>query len=347
MTKNEEEAEDLKYRLQQATGLKFTIEKSSNGSMPFLDVLVTQAADKFNTQVYTKPTNPGLCLNGRSECPQKYKDSTIGAYIRRALTHSSTWEQVHQEIERITQVLNRNGFNVEDISRQTKRIIDKWYNNKQEEKEKKEEIKIYYKAFFSTAYKEDERIMKEIIKRNIKPIDDNKQVKLIIYYKTKKTSQLLLRNSPQAKTEELQKSHVVYRFTCNKGNCEVLPSTYIGMTTTRLSRRLTFHLTSGAPRKHLQEKHGRKITRKILEENTTIITSCQDTRRLSILEALHIKKTNPALNIQQYDLQALPSLRTFTVTADAKVVDVASQSEVTADAEVVDVASQSEARGGV
>ena len=235
-------------------------------------------------------------------------DSTTGAYIRRALTHSNTWKQVHEEIERSTQVLINNGFSEKDINRLTK-IIDSWYNSKQKD-EKKEEIKIFYKATFSTAYEEEEeRVIRQIVKRNIKPSDPDKQLKLIIFYKTKKTSHLLLKNNPHNEKESLQKSHVIYRFTCNQGNCEVLPSTYIGMTTTRLSRRLTCHLTSGAPKTHLREQHDTAITRDTLENSTEVITTCADARRLPILEALYIKEMSPTLNVQADDLQASPSAR--------------------------------------
>merc|ERR1712121_266075 len=82
MTTNDKEAERLRIRLQETSSLNFTRDKSINGQLPFLDVLVKMGSDNFNTEVYTKPTNNGQCLNGRSECPQKYKDSTIIAYIR-------------------------------------------------------------------------------------------------------------------------------------------------------------------------------------------------------------------------------------------------------------------------
>ncbi|XP_050699344.1 uncharacterized protein LOC126986892 [Eriocheir sinensis] len=327
-TKDATEAERLRLHLQETSGLKFTMENSEDGAMPFLDVLVQQEDGRFTTSVYTKPTNPGFCLNGRSECPTKYKDSTICAYIRRALTHCSTWKRVHQEIERSTQVLINNGFSEKDISRLTKKIIDGWHSKKQKE-EKKEDISIFYKATFSTAYKEDERVITQIVRRNVKPSDPNKQVKLVIYYTTKKTSHLLLKNTPSKEIESLQKSHVIYRFTCNQGNCEVLSSTYVGMTTTRLSRRLTFHLASGAPKKHLKKQHRINITREMLENNTEILTTCPDTRRLPILEALYIKATNPTLNMQAEDLQALPSARrtSLTSTPAQPVVTPASQSE--------------------
>ena len=81
------------------------------------------------------------------------------------------------------------------------------------------------------------------------------------------------------------------------------------MTTTKLSRRLTCHITSGAPKSHLLEQHGIIITRKFLEENTELVDMCADVRRLPILEALYIKEINPKPNVQANDLQALPSMK--------------------------------------
>ena len=129
---------------------------------------------------------------------------------------------------------------------------------------------------------------------------------------TTQTSHLLLRNNTAPEAEKTQKSHVVYRFTCNRVNFEVLPSTYIGMTTTTLSRRLTFHLSNGAIKQHLLSNHGTAITRKMLEENTNIIDTCKYVRRLHIAEALYIKENSPKLNTQHADLQILPSSKRVT-----------------------------------
>lgn len=125
--------------------------------MSFLDILVKQKQETFNTAVHGKATNPGNCFNGRSECLQRHKDFTNGAYLRRALTHCSTSRQVRQEIERSTQVLN-NGFN-KDMKKRKKSSTDGTSKKKKEEKKKKpqtskKDIKLYYKAYFSTAYKE-------------------------------------------------------------------------------------------------------------------------------------------------------------------------------------------------
>ncbi len=118
-------ADQLNRCHEEISGLNFNIQHSVNGTMPFLDVLVKQQQVKFNTAVHIKPINPGHCCNGRNECPDRYKDSIIGAYIQRALIHCSTWQQVHEEIERATQVLINNNFSEKNIVHQTKKIIDK------------------------------------------------------------------------------------------------------------------------------------------------------------------------------------------------------------------------------
>ena len=151
--------------------------------------------------------------------------------------------------------------------------------------------------------------MKQIVKKNVTPSDPNKKLLFTIYYKNKKTSDLLLRNSPKIEKKEIQKSNVIYRYTCSRGNCEALPSTYIGMTTMKLTRRLSYHLNNGAPKNHAQKTHKVKLERAHLNENTEIIATHNDNRRLEILEALYIKELNPNLNCQKIDLQALPSMK--------------------------------------
>merc|ERR1712215_90148 len=171
--------------------------------LPFLDVLVKMGSENFNTEVYTKPTSNGQCLNGRSECPQKYKDSTVTAYIRRAITHCSDWKSVHTEIKRSTWVLLTNGYSKNEIEKQTNRILDNWYNNK--ESNKVEYVKLYYKSHFSTKYTEDERIMKQIVKKIVTPTDPNKKLLFTIYYKNKKKKAPFFGKTPKKKKKKKKK----------------------------------------------------------------------------------------------------------------------------------------------
>ena len=151
--------------------------------------------------------------------------------------------------------------------------------------------------------------MKQIIRKNIKPTDSNAVVNFIIYYQNKKSSDLVLKNN--TKTEDsLQTSHIVYKYSCNNGDCATHPSVYIGMSTMKLSKRLTYHLSSGAIKDHHRVAHNSKLTREELTNNTIILATNQDNRRLPILEAVFIKDISPNLNIQANDLQALPSWKT-------------------------------------
>ena len=70
------------------------------------------------------------------------------------------------------------------------------------------------------------------------------------------------------------------------------------MTTTTLSRRLTSHLQTGTPKTHTLPEHGITLSREMLVNNTKIIDSTGDKRRLQIKEALHIQKIKPSMNVQ-------------------------------------------------
>ena len=56
-----EDLNTLGNRMQEISGLNFTIEYSINNRIPFLDVLVSNDEEYLNTTVYWKPTDSGKC----------------------------------------------------------------------------------------------------------------------------------------------------------------------------------------------------------------------------------------------------------------------------------------------
>ena len=58
------------------------------------------------------------------------------------------------------------------------------------------------------------------------------------------------------------------------------------------------HLQDGGPKKHLEEKHGDRLTRKDMVANTTILCRSSDRRRLQALEAVFIRDCDPLINRQ-------------------------------------------------
>ena len=278
---------------------------------------------KFKTCVYRKPTDIGLCMNPRSACPERYKKGVIRTYLRRALTHCSTWELVHKEIQYVKQMLVNNGYTCSEIDSEIKAHLDKHYktaepdtstdiqttpaqdtstdrrsdgstvNQPEPARDKTKVHKLYYRNQFSDAYTEDERVLKKIIKRNVVPKEGH-EVKLHIYYKSLTSSSLIMCNKePESKLKE---TNVVYKYQCKTGDCKLRNTAcYIGHTRNTLSRRLTTHLHTSGIAEHSRNVHGTEITRAELVENTSILQRESNPRRLKILEAAYIQEYSPIM----------------------------------------------------
>ena len=164
---NEEHLDSLRTSLQQHSVLSFTTESSVNHKIPFLDVQIDATDNTFVTTVFKKPTDRGHCLSGDSECPDQYKESVIRAYINRAIKHCSTWPLLHQELQRVRQLLVNNRYKHSDIDEHIHRQLHKHLARpNQADKpndDQSTQIKLYYQGSMSTAYKKDEKILRDIV----------------------------------------------------------------------------------------------------------------------------------------------------------------------------------------
>ena len=62
-TDSPEAVEELRHKFEECSSLRFSSEDSDSGSLPFLDVLLTQHKGRsFSMRVYLKLTNMRLCL---------------------------------------------------------------------------------------------------------------------------------------------------------------------------------------------------------------------------------------------------------------------------------------------
>ena len=82
---------------------------------PFLDVFIDASTGNFSISVYRKPSDSGHVMNARSECPDKYKDAVLQAFIKRALRACSTYVTLHAELLRAKQILINNGYSNSDV----------------------------------------------------------------------------------------------------------------------------------------------------------------------------------------------------------------------------------------
>ena len=294
---SENQLQELQRTMKEQSVLKFTYALSNNNSMPFLDVNVSVVGNSYLTTVYRKETDSGHCLNPISECPDRYKRSVIRGYLHRAHKTCSTPGLLKAELERVKQILINHGYSNTVVDSE----ISKFHITSPDSEASF--INVYYENQMSAAYKVDERVMHSIINNNVKSIQEDQQVKLIIYYRNNKTRQLVVKNNMRPRVG-LQKANVVYKISCPKEDCVPLNNvSYVGMTATTLTRRLTCHLAAGAPKDHFRMYHGEALTRQLLEDNVKILDRYRDHYRLGIAEALYINKLHPSINLQSAGFQ--------------------------------------------
>ena len=89
--------------------LRFTQEKESNSSLPFLDVLVERQNSDFVTSVYRKPTFTGQYLRWNSFSPTKQKTNLISTLVHRAFMICSK-SKLEPELNKIRSILTSNGY---------------------------------------------------------------------------------------------------------------------------------------------------------------------------------------------------------------------------------------------
>ena len=291
----------LRERLQENSVLHFTHELSNNkNQIHFLDTLITCNDLRCQSQVYVKPTDNGSCLNADGDCPDRYKRNVINNYLFRAYKFSENWSSFHSEVQRIKQTLINNNYTNRFVDHSIKTFVNNILKSTATSKKEIQiptSIPLYYCGQMHRHYKVDEKVLKGILATKVTSAT-NVPININIYYRNKKTHNLVIRNNCSPTKDKLQSTHLVYEFKCPIPHCKV--DKYIGSTTTTLSRRLTMHLQNGSILQHFNMNHGRALKRKTLVDNVSVIAKEKDIRQLRIKEALLILQQRPEIN-RQFD----------------------------------------------
>ena len=176
--------------------------------------------------------------------------------LHRAYKISSNEEIFQLEVNRLKQVFSNNNYPMHVIEK----IITNFTGEKQSRQEAPQttgdKIKLYYENQMNNQYKKDEKIMKDIIRKNVKPANENDKMELIIYYRNIKTKHLIMKNNIASNNNDpLSKSWSLSKFTCPHEDCELLTSSNIGMTRNTINKRLEQQCKDGAIKEHLRLKH--------------------------------------------------------------------------------------------
>ena len=309
---NNEDAINLREKFKNNSVLNFTIENSDQKTLPFLDVLISQKDERFFTTVYTKATNTGRCLNAKGECPESYKRSVVNAYVNRAFTHCTTWKNVHTELDRIRQLLTNNGYPdcmIEDSIKKKMNEFCLKATSTMTKTTREENLIIYHRLTYGSAYKEECETLQRIVNRGIVPKAPYKKIQLRIHSKPNLVASMLMKNSTAPKLPKDECTNVVYKFSCPEEMCQSHLQNYVGHTRTTIRRRMSTHRNRGAIHQHFIDIHDRKPTLPELIENTQVIHRESNFSRLLIAEAVSICIQKPTLNIQQEADNILPSSR--------------------------------------
>ena len=92
--------------------IRFTMEKEIDHKIPFLDVLINNETHFPVTSVYRKKTFTGLLTYYFSFTSHSYKLGLVRTLVDRAYKINNTWLGFHEDITKLTKILQKNLFPV-------------------------------------------------------------------------------------------------------------------------------------------------------------------------------------------------------------------------------------------
>ena len=135
--KSKEQADQfLEYLNSKHRNISFTVEYEQDQQIPFLDILITRDERMLVTDVYRKSTYTGLGLNFHSFVPMLFKINSIKTLLHRAYNICSSWQKIHEEIERLRQYFYINSYPSNLVEKHIKRFISSKFVGKRDSNDK-------------------------------------------------------------------------------------------------------------------------------------------------------------------------------------------------------------------
>ena len=209
--------------------LKFTVENSTNGKLPFLDVDVTIDRDGVHTGVYRKPTHTGVFLNFKAIVPYKWKFGLIHCLIHRAYKICSSSLYFDAELSKLRSMFASYGYPRAFFDR----VLTKFRETMEiTSVDRVKEVKTYVYTIKIPFIGSPTTYLKKEVSKSFK---EKFGVDINVAYQSCKVGDFF---TLKAKTPSILAANVVYKFSC-PGD----PGTsYIGKTERHFATRMDEHL---------------------------------------------------------------------------------------------------------
>ena len=262
--------------------IQFTSEEPrTDGSIPFLDILLTPGVDRsITTSVFRKPTHTYLYMQWDSHHAIKFHfySNTVwpGTLHCRANTICSSPELLQQEDQHLKKVLTKCKYPVWALNRVKIRMKTPANKNQQKKScmtgnQKPNYIVVpYYKG------------LSESLKRTCQKYGAK------VYFKGGNTIKSLLM-APKDKDPIMKKNGVIYRYKCDRVECD---EEYIGESSRTFGERFKEHQKAPSPILDHYNTSGHRISIK----NFDIVGREDQNLTRTIKEALYIRVNDPSLN---------------------------------------------------
>ena len=251
--------------------IQFTTEESkSDGSIPFLDCLVTPQTDgSIQTAVYRKPTHTDMYLHWDSYHHLAAKYSVINTLRHRAKTVCTTKQILEKEEDHLFTALRRCKYPVWAWNR----------TNIQKKQKQKQGTNNTMRSHIVVPYMKGlSETCKNICRR----------YGVEVYFKGSRTIRDHLVH-PKDKDTMLKKSGVIYKYSCGRVDCG---EEYIGESGRTFGERYREHMRSPSPIMDHYNTTGHEVSL----ENFTIVGREDNNIARNIKEAIFIRVNDPSLN---------------------------------------------------
>jgi hypothetical protein len=226
----------------------------------------------------------------------------VKTLVTRALKYSPDWASFNSEVKKLEQSFANCNYPQAIVENIVKHTLDKYHTDSSEDLASSSKINYFVQLTNLSTIRQDQKLLRSILRDHVKPSDDQKPISLTGFYKPYKLSSLF---STRPRKISAEKTQVVYRFNCPVDGCN---ASYIGHTTCTLERRSRQHRYSGSSiHRHFTEDHQSSIPDTITD-CFSIMFTFSDRLELRIAEAIAIRQSNPFINVKYQEMSKILNL---------------------------------------